>query len=347
MHFPKNGRRTKFTKCVFPKIGRRTKFAKCVFLKIGWARFPKSVHGLPAREKLSVFVYTSFFRVGHHGKFRHTRRRKYCISPKCQNFSGWPIFLQNTFCMQVLFSGCMVDVDMHFCPTQKNLHKIPKCVHGTPGRRKFVGFCVDCILQGSAFREICEFTTMKMLCFSKMSGFFRMTHFSAKHGLYASAVFRVYERCRYTFFVRREKFAKNPEMHICDCRSGKNCRFLCKVHSSGERILWNSVTHDDKNVVFWQNVQIFSDDTFFLQNTFCTQVLFSGCTINVCPRFCVRHKKFAKNPEMRACDWRSDKSRRFLYELHSSGECILWNLVIHDDENVVFWQNVLIFPENA
>ena len=180
-----------------------------------------------------------------------------------------------------------------------------------------------------------------------MSEFFRSTHFSAKHVFCISAVFRVYERCASTFFVGHKKFAQNPEMCARDCRPGKNCRFLYKVNSSGERILWNSTIHDDENVSFRQNDKIFSDDTFFLQNTFCTQVLFSGCTNNVYTHFWVRHKKFAKNPEMCARDCRPGKSCRFLCTLHSSGERSMRNSVIHDDENIVFWQNVRIFPENV
>ena len=105
------------------------------------------------------------------------------------------------------------------------------------GQRKIVGFCIHIILQGSASREIRICPPTKISCFDKMSEFFRRTHFSAKHVLYTSAVFRVYERCVFPFFVGHKKFAQNPEMCARDCRPGKNCRFLCKVHSSGERIL--------------------------------------------------------------------------------------------------------------
>ena len=41
-----------------------------------------------------------------------------------------------------------------FLSATKNVHKIPKCGHVVLGRRKFVGFCEKCILQGSAFHEI-------------------------------------------------------------------------------------------------------------------------------------------------------------------------------------------------
>ena len=95
--FPKNDRQPKFTTCVFPKIGRRPKFTKRVFPKIGLTRFPKSVHELSAREKLSVFVYASFFRGAYPVKFGYVQRRKYHVLTKCQNFSGGPVFLQNTF----------------------------------------------------------------------------------------------------------------------------------------------------------------------------------------------------------------------------------------------------------
>ena len=117
--FPKTRRRSKFSTYVFPKIGRWSKFTKCVFPKISRTRFPKSVHGLPDREKLSVFVYTSFFRECHHVKFGYTRRRKCRVLTKCQNFSGDLIFLQSTFCVQVHFSGCVNCGNTHFCPTQK------------------------------------------------------------------------------------------------------------------------------------------------------------------------------------------------------------------------------------
>ena len=41
---------------------------------------------------------------------------------------------------------------------------------------------------------------------------------------------------------------------------------------------------------------------------------------------------------------RPEKNCRFLCTHHSSGECITWNSDMSDDENVMFWQNVRIFP---
>ena len=40
-----------------------------------------------------------------------------------------------------------------------------------------------------------------------------------------------------------------------------------------------------------------SNPDFFLQNTFCVNALFSGCTSNVIYLFFAWHKKFAQNPE--------------------------------------------------
>ena len=101
-----------------------------------------------------------------------------------------------------------------FLSDTKNVHKIPKCGHVVVGRRKFVGFCEKCILQGSAFHEIWEFPTMQTLCFDKMSEFFRSTHFSANHVLCTRTVFRVYERCVFTFFVGRKKICTKSR-NVC------------------------------------------------------------------------------------------------------------------------------------
>ena len=123
----------KFTKCFFRKAvvdqnSQNVFFRKSVvgqnsqnvfFPKIGRTRFPKSVHGLSAREKLSVFVCTSFFRVTYPVKFGCVRRRKYHVFTKCQNFSGDTVFLQNTFCVEVHCSGCTKCAYTYFCPTQK------------------------------------------------------------------------------------------------------------------------------------------------------------------------------------------------------------------------------------
>ena len=130
----------KFTTYVFPKIGRRPKFTKCVFPKIGRMRFPKSVHGLPAREKLSVFVYTSFLRGAYHVKCGYVRRRKCHVLTKCQNFSGDTVFLQNTFYANMLFSGCTNCGNTYFCPTQKMCTKSRNVCTRLPTRKKLSVF---------------------------------------------------------------------------------------------------------------------------------------------------------------------------------------------------------------
>ena len=69
---------------------------------------------LSARKKLSVFVYTAFFRGAQQMKFGNSQQRKYRILTKCPHFSGECLirifFLQNTFCANVLFSGCASNV---------------------------------------------------------------------------------------------------------------------------------------------------------------------------------------------------------------------------------------------
>ena len=128
-------------------------------------------------------------------------------------------------------------------------------------QRKIVGFCIKCVLQGGAFCEIRQFTTMKMSHFDEMTKFSPSTHFLCKTRFVRKYCFQgVRYLCVHIFVSDTKKFAKNPEMCTRDCRPVKSCRFLCTLHSSGERSMRNSVIHDDENIVFWQNVRIFPEN---------------------------------------------------------------------------------------
>ena len=73
---------------------------------------------------------------------------------KMSEFFWRPHFsAKHILCTSAFFRGYAMCVRT-FLPDTKNLRKILKCGHVVIGRRKFVGFCEKCILQGSAFHEI-------------------------------------------------------------------------------------------------------------------------------------------------------------------------------------------------
>ena len=99
-----------------------------------------------------------------------------------------------------------------FCRTQKNLHKIPKCVHVTSDQEKIVGFCVKCILQGSTFCEIRQFTTTKISHFDKMTKFSPTTHFFCKTRFVRKYCFQgVRTMCTYIFGSDTKNLQKIPK----------------------------------------------------------------------------------------------------------------------------------------
>ena len=97
-----------------------------------------------------------------------------------------------------------------------------------------------------------------MSTFSPTTHFFCKTHFIRKYCFQGVRALRVH-----VFASDTKNLQKNPEMCARDPQVVKICRFLCKLHSSGERIMWNSAIPDDENVVFLQNVQIFPTTFFF------------------------------------------------------------------------------------
>ena len=235
--FPKIGRRPKFTKCVFSENRSSAKIHKMCFSENRSDEISEKCARPAGQRKIVGFCVHIILQGSTSREIRICPTTKMSCFDKMSEFFRRPRFsAKHILCASAFFRVYKMCVHTFLSDT-KNVHKIPKCGPGVIGRRKFVGFCEKCILQGSAFHEIWEFPTMKIVTFDKMSEFFRRTHFSAKHVLCTSTVFRVYERCAPTFFVGHKKFAQNPEMCARDCRPGKNCRFLCKVHSSGERIL--------------------------------------------------------------------------------------------------------------
>ncbi len=191
--FPKSGHQPKSSICVFLKIGHRPKSTKCVFSENQSDEISEKCARPAGQRKIVGFCVHIILQGSTSREIQACPTTKMLCFDKMSEFFRMTHFSAKHILCASAFFRVYEMWEYIFLPDTKNVHKIPKCEPVGIGRRKFVGFCEKYILQGSAFHEIWEFPMMKILCFDKMSEFFRSTRFSAKHVLCTSAVFRVYQ----------------------------------------------------------------------------------------------------------------------------------------------------------
>ena len=174
------------------------------------------------------------------------------------------------------------------------LPRSPKSVYGLSAREKLLVFVCISFFRGVYYVRFRHVRRRKCHVLTKCPNFSGDPFFCKTHFVYKCCFQGVWNVGTH-IFVRHKKCAQNPEMRSCGDRSEKICRFLWKMHSSGERISRNLGIPDDETIVFQQNVRIFPEDTFFCKTRFTYKCYFQGVRMMCTHIFCRTQKICAKS----------------------------------------------------